>query len=697
MTSLLSPSAILRRWKKTLRQSPKLVQNIHKHGYKLQFIKAPPLSNRPLPHPQGRHDDDHLDKLEEKWGELVAAGIANIITDNSPGFYSPSFLIPKKNKHEHRLTSDLRNLNKYTFHRHIKVPGLESILPLLNRGDWLIKADVRNGYFNVPVFSGHRKYLRFHVRGTTYELAYLPMGLAPSMTAFRAWLQPYMEVIRSFYPEHTTFTYVDDYLGILRNVRHPEATHIATNIRHIFQVLGLPLKKGKENFKPARKVEFLGFIVDAYKLTLSVPPKKSREVAKQIRKTISRDNDNRLRLRHLATCVGKIIALLPACPAGRLHSRHLFDIQAAVVRKNGWHGNVLLKLSLQHRSELHWWLQYINARRFAPLQARCKTHELSLLATDASDRAIAGVLTSDSDLPSYYRRLSRKEMQQHSINFKELLAVYESIIHFRFNECLVNVRCDNTCVVHSINKWGSRSHKLNALLIRLVDHCDRHNIVLTATYIASHSNVHADRLSRGTEITTDTKAESRELRQGTSDTNNRVRWRLSTKHRRFTCRQFRKKPRHELNLHDQPVFTGTLAHQQSSTLLIPPLHRIEASLRAVEYSKTTTLAIVPNWASAPWYNKVAQLAVSSPVLLPPHALQPTRQKRTSVGSWHWIGLLTSGNKRVRTAYRRQRCTAGTLPHLRPCTIGPGNNSESSCSKQMEYLRRFHQSSMKAKC
>ena len=37
-----------------------------------------------------------------------------------------SFLIPKKDKNEHRLTSDLRNLNKYTFHRHIKVPGLET-------------------------------------------------------------------------------------------------------------------------------------------------------------------------------------------------------------------------------------------------------------------------------------------------------------------------------------------------------------------------------------------------------------------------------------------------------------------------------------------------------------------------------------------------------------------------------------------
>jgi hypothetical protein len=145
------------------------------------------------------------------------------------------------------------------------------------------------------------------------------------------------------------------------------------------------------------------------------------------------------------------------------------------------------------------------------------------------------------------------------------------------------------------------------------------------------------------------------------------------------------------------VFTGTLAHRHNSTLLIPPLHRIEASLRALEYAKTTTLAIVPNWASAPWYNKIAQLAVSNPVLLPPHALRPTQQKRTSVGSWHWIGLLLiSGSKRVRTAYRRQRCIAGTLRHQRPCTIGPGNSYGSSCNKQMEHLRRFHLISTRAK-
>lgn len=75
----------------------------------------------------------------------------------------------------------------------------------------------------------------------------------------------------------------------------------------------------------------MGFTIDSRRLAISVPNKKAKAVRHRIKKIIRQANSNKLAIRHLASTIGQIIALmLPAIPYARLHARHLYNLQTDV-------------------------------------------------------------------------------------------------------------------------------------------------------------------------------------------------------------------------------------------------------------------------------------------------------------------------------------------------------------------------------
>ena len=49
--------------------------------------------------------------------------------------------------------------------------GIHTVKELtMKPGDWFAKLDLKDTYFTVPMHSSHKKYLRFALQGSTYEL-----------------------------------------------------------------------------------------------------------------------------------------------------------------------------------------------------------------------------------------------------------------------------------------------------------------------------------------------------------------------------------------------------------------------------------------------------------------------------------------------------------------------------------------------
>lgn len=283
---VLSDQLILHTFRRILDEESSLVRTLHTTGYQLNFTKTPPVTRRPLKRDGVKSSDAESIMLEMKWQELVRKGIARTIIPEKeePGFYSPSFTIPKKVPTKRRLVNDLRNLNRFVAHEAHQLPGLRKIIPHLHKNDLYIRFDVENGYYNVGIDRGYRRYFRFYAGTKFYELAKLPMGFHASMNVFRAWLRPIINTLRYLLPMMSVCDYVDDALvQIPHSYRHHHAQEIAAAVRRILLTLNVPTQAQKCMWNPNRKVEFLGFLINSKTLSTSIPTKKLRSVGRDVR------------------------------------------------------------------------------------------------------------------------------------------------------------------------------------------------------------------------------------------------------------------------------------------------------------------------------------------------------------------------------------------------------------------------------
>ena len=70
-------------------------------------------------------------------------------------------------------------------------------LNLISPGDFMVSLDLKDAYFKIPIFSLHRKYLRFIWRSQRYEFACLPFGysLAPRNNGKTKYRNHFREII----------------------------------------------------------------------------------------------------------------------------------------------------------------------------------------------------------------------------------------------------------------------------------------------------------------------------------------------------------------------------------------------------------------------------------------------------------------------------------------------------------------------
>ena len=88
--------------------------------------------------------------------------------------------------------------------------GIHTLKSLLKKGDWLIKIDLKDAYFSVPVSPSHRKFLCFQVGCNLYQFNCLPFGLATASWVFTKTLKPVVALGREL--GMRLVVYIDDFL-----------------------------------------------------------------------------------------------------------------------------------------------------------------------------------------------------------------------------------------------------------------------------------------------------------------------------------------------------------------------------------------------------------------------------------------------------------------------------------------------------
>ena len=109
-----------------------------------------------------------------------------------------------------RLVINLKKLNSFINAPHFKMEGIHTLKSLLQKEDWLVKIDLKDAYFSVPISKEQRKFLCFQFRDRFYQFNCLPFGLASAPWVFTKTLKPIAALGREL--GIRLIVYIDDIL-----------------------------------------------------------------------------------------------------------------------------------------------------------------------------------------------------------------------------------------------------------------------------------------------------------------------------------------------------------------------------------------------------------------------------------------------------------------------------------------------------
>uniref|UniRef100_A0A1Y1MEL5 RNA-directed DNA polymerase n=1 Tax=Photinus pyralis TaxID=7054 RepID=A0A1Y1MEL5_PHOPY len=386
-----------------------------------------------------------------------------IIERASTNVINPLVVVKKKDG-TIRLCLDARELNKRTEPQFESPQRIESLIGRIGRNKLYTKLDLKNSFWLIPLEAGSRKFTGFSVDGSTYQFKVVPFGLASSCAALVRAMQEILDKYDSF-----CLHYVDDII-IFSNTVEQHKKHLEIILRTLNEN-GMKLHLDKCEFF-ARNVKFLGFEINQRGST--VERSRLEEIGnfprpnnlKKLRGFLGLMNYYRKFIPEFSGLSLSLVQLL------RKGERFVWDDEKEAAFVN-------LKKALLNGIELFhpdWTKDFV-------------------LRTDASDQAVAGVLSQiqeGEDVPiCFLSRVLRGPEVRYSIAEKEMLAIIYCITKLKFYLIgkKFTIETDHRALTHlmSTKFANNRIYRWSLIL---------QEFTFEIKYITGKDNVVADILSR---------------------------------------------------------------------------------------------------------------------------------------------------------------------------------------------------------
>ena len=426
-----------------------------------------------------------MTSIKEAILQLQAKGAVKAVQEESNQFTSTLFIVKQVSKN--RPIFNLKNLNRFVQSQKFKMEGLEAVRKLIQPGDFMMKLDLQDAYFSVPIHNSHKKYLRFVFQGITYEFQCLPFGLSSAPRTFTKLLKPVTVMLRT--QGIRIVIYLDDMLLLDQS---PD--RLSSNFRsvvNLLQRLGFLIKREKCSQSPSQCLEFLGSLINSKEMTQAVPNDKLQKLKIECKNAIK---DRWLTLKELSALLGRMNHCSQVGIAqGPLHYRALQRQHINSIHQNKRISNkTKVYLTGESLTDLQWWIS-MQMHQFNKCLISLPAFDL-IIYSDASNQGWGaqcnGIMTGG--------RWNIQESRQH-INILEMKAALLAIQSFLTTQVTmpqhIGLQMDNSTAVAYVNKrGGTRSSTLAALAAEIW--IQQKGIWITAQHLPGVQNVDADWASR---------------------------------------------------------------------------------------------------------------------------------------------------------------------------------------------------------
>ena len=609
-------------------------------GYQIEFLQHPYQQKYPIPH---HFSNKQVGIISDEVQALLDKGaIVECTGDTCSGeFISNIFLVPKPGG-KFRPVINLKNLNQFVTPHHFKMEGLHSVRSLLQENDYMVKIDLKDAYFTVPICSSSQKFLRFLWNQRKFQFCCLPFGLSSAPWVFTKVLKPVIAYLRT--QGVRIVAYLDDLLlmcqsqAILRE-------HTALAI-YLLQVLGFVINWEKSELNPVQRIIYLGFLINSIRMTISLPEEKIMKLRKEAGSILRKKE---ISLRTLASFIGLASSTIPAVLPAPLWYRNLQMLKIRQLHLEESYDS-LVKLSPEEEIELTWWkeeLQTWNGRQLLDPQQR------ACIGSDASSIGW-GATHGNQSTGGFW---SESERTMH-INALELLAAKFAVQAFlkeRPPHLLILLKTDNSTTAACINKMGgTHSILLNTITKSLWLWCLERQFLLRAEHIPGVENIYADWHSRNILDRSDWSL-SKQVFQQINSMWGPISIDLFASRLNAQCQKY-------FSWFPDPQAVATDAFTQDwgqyqLCFLNPPWILMGRCLAQVTRQRATAVVIAPLWPSQSWYSQLLLMAIDHPRILPPlqdliipgpSKLVPTVHQDFWLTAW-----LVSGDPSKQMVYRNK--------------------------------------------
>ena len=568
-------------------------------GFKIPLTQQP---FQPLPPHEIKLSEVEKSAVREEIRSMLTKGVIEETLPSDNQFLSNVFVRPKP-EGKFRFILNLKELNKIVQYLHFKMEGLRDVRNLVQQGDYLVKIDLKDAFWSVPVNRNSRKFMRFSWEDCLYEFRTLAFGLGPAPYVFTKLMKVPVAFLRRL--GFLLIIYLDDMLITARS--RAEAIRSRDSVIFLLENLGFTINWEKSMTEPSHIAEFLGMIVNTLAMTITLPDKKVENITRLCQSSLEK---NEVSLRDMSKLIGKLYATSPAVLQAPLQLRFLQQDLIRALRAEKSYSDTLF-LSQDAVSELKWWIFNLRLLKGTPLKLQDPD---MIIFSDASKTLGWGAALEGG--PSTGGPWSKEEKDSLHINVLELMAAELAIKSFATTRPVKNLHMwiDNQVALSYLVKMGGTKNRLlTEISKRIWKFLLDRGISLTAGWIPSKLNWRADQESRRPPDSSDWLL----LRPVFTDLSEL--WGCPTIDC-FASRAMKQLPAYMTLLRD-PESKGSNAlynlWNRDFPYLFPPFCLIGRCLKKIRLEKVgQAIFIAPLWTGQPWFPSLLSLCIDHPRILP---------------------------------------------------------------------------------